>query len=259
MLYICVGMYTYIHDTYPIICYEMAGRVRRTNAEIDNAVMTQLEKLVTQSGFGNVLVTELMANARLEPPVFYRRYGSIDNLYDRLAQRYDFWINNTIDTSELSALGPKVFFAKTLKTLYRELCNNAVMQKLLLWEMSTNNETTRRTAQIRDLMNMNLVEYYDLLFKPAHINIRSIIALLISGVYYLILHKERAPFCKIDFDTPEGEAAFSEAVDALVEMLFDRIEVHNEKRACYERMLKDGISKKKACQYLGVDIREFDC
>ena len=252
-------MYTYIHDTYPIICYEMAGRVRRTNAEIDNAVMTQLEKLVTQSGFGNVLVTELMANARLEPPVFYRRYGSIDNLYDRLAQRYDFWINNTIDTSELSALGPKVFFAKTLKTLYRELCNNAVMQKLLLWEMSTNNETTRRTAQIRDLMNMNLVEYYDLLFKPAHINIRSIIALLISGVYYLILHKERAPFCKIDFDTPEGEAAFSEAVDALVEMLFDRIEVHNEKRACYERMLKDGISKKKACQYLGVDIREFDC
>ena len=128
-------MYTYIHDTYPIICYEMAGRVRRTNAEIDNTVMTELEKLVTQRGFGNVLVTELMANARLEPPVFYRRYGSIDNLYDRLAQRYDFWINNTIDTSELSALGPKVFFAKTLKTLYRELCNNAVMQKLLLWEI----------------------------------------------------------------------------------------------------------------------------
>ncbi len=85
----------------------MAGRVRRTNAEIDNTVMTELEKLVIKRGFGNVLVTELMANARLAPPVFYRRYGSIDNLYDKLAQRYDFWINNTIDTSELSALGPK--------------------------------------------------------------------------------------------------------------------------------------------------------
>lgn len=252
-------MFTDIHDDYPIRCYKMEKRVRRTNAEIDNAVMTELEKLVTQRGFGNVLVTELMSNARLEPPVFYRRYGSIDNLYDQLAQRYDFWINNTIDTSELNTLGPKVFFAETLKTLYRELCNNAVMQKLLLWEMSADNETTRRTARIRDLMNMNLVEYYDLLFKSAHINIRSIIALLISGVYYLILHRERAPFCKIDFDTPEGEAAFSEAVDTLVEMLFDRIEAHNEKRACYERMLKDGISQKKACQYLGVDIHEFDC
>lgn len=48
----------------------MAGRVRRTNAEIDNAVMTELEKLVIQNGFDNVLVTELMDNARLEPPSF---------------------------------------------------------------------------------------------------------------------------------------------------------------------------------------------
>ena len=95
----------------------MAGRVRRTNAEIDNAVMTELEKLVIRNGFDKVLVTELMANASLEPPVFYRRYGSIDNLYDKLAQRYDFWINDTIKMSELSDLGPKSFFAKTLKTL----------------------------------------------------------------------------------------------------------------------------------------------
>lgn len=90
----------------------MAGRVRRTNAEIDNAVMTELEKLVIRNGFDKVLVTELMANASLEPPVFYRRYGSIDNLYDKLAQRYDFWINDTIKMSELSDLGPKSFLRK---------------------------------------------------------------------------------------------------------------------------------------------------
>ena len=236
----------------------MAGRVRRTNAEIDNAVMTELEKLVIRNGFEKVLVTELMANAQLEPPVFYRRYGSIDSLYDKLAKRYDFWINDTIKMSELSDLGPKLFFAKTLKTLYKELNNNVVMQKLLLWEMSADNDTTRRTAQIRDLMNLNLVEYYDVLFKSARINIRGVIALLISGVYYLILHKERAPFCKIDLNTPEGKAAFSEAVDILVGMLFDRIDGHNQKRESYERMIKDGISKKKACQYLGVGLNEFD-
>lgn len=44
----------------------MAERVRRTNAEIDNAVMTELEKLVIRNGFEKVLVTELMANAKLE-------------------------------------------------------------------------------------------------------------------------------------------------------------------------------------------------
>lgn len=236
---------------------EKGRRTRRTSAEIDNAVMTELEKLVQQNGFDNVSVTALMAMANLETNVFYRRYGSMDNLYDRLAKRYDFWINDTIKISELNVLGPKLFFAKTLKTLYKELYKNTVMQKLLIWEMTTDNSTTRRTAQMRDTMNLNLVEYYDLMFKPLNINIRSIIAILISGIYYLILHKERAPFCSIDFDTVVGEKAFSEAVDTLVDLLFNQLEAYNEKRNSLNRMLKDGISKEKACQYLGISIEEF--
>lgn len=53
-----------------------------------------------------------MKAADLEANVFYRRYGSMDNLYDRLAKQYDFWINNTIDISTLNTLGPKKFLQK---------------------------------------------------------------------------------------------------------------------------------------------------
>lgn len=231
-------------------------KVRRTNAEIDHAVMTELIKLVEQNGFNNVSVTTLMARANIESNVFYRRYASIDNLYDTLAKRYDFWINDTIKIAELNDLGPRKFFAKTLKTLYKEFQQNAVMQKLLLWEMSSDNSTTRRTALMRDTMNLSMVEYYDQIFKSAKINIRSIIAILISGIYYLILHKDRAPFCSINFNTPEGEKAFSEAVDTLVELLFDQIDAVNQKKECLERMLKDGISKEKAYHYLGIETSE---
>lgn len=233
-------------------------KIRRTNAEIDSVVMTELIKLVQQNGFDNVNVTTLMANANIESNVFYRRYTNIDSLYDKLAKSYDFWINDTIKISELNDLGPKLFFAKTLKTLYKEFLDNAVMQKLLIWEIATDNSTTRRTALMRDTMNLNMVEYYDLLFKPAKVNIRCIIAILISGIYYLILHKDRAPFCSINFNTSEGEKAFSEAIDDLVEVLFNQIETYSYKRESLDRMLKDGISKEKACQYLGVDITEFE-
>ena len=64
----------------------------------------------------------------------------MENLYDRLAKQYDFWINDTIDVSSLNILGPKKFFAETFKTLYRNLSDNTVMQKLLLYEMSVINE-----------------------------------------------------------------------------------------------------------------------
>ena len=177
-----------------------------------------------------------MANAKLEPPSFYRRYGSIDSLYDKLAKRYDFWINDTIKMSKLSDLGPKLFFAKTLKTLYKELSNNVVMQKLLLWEMSADNDTTRKNGSDKRLDELEFGRVLRCAVQSLPVSISvALLPSLISGVYYLILHKERAPFCKIDFNTPEGEAAFSEAVDILVGMLFDRIEGHNQKRESYER------------------------
>lgn len=236
---------------------EKKPQKRRTNAQLDIDVMREIEQLVRRHGFGNVNVTALISNANMEPKVFYRRYESIGNLYDRLARRYDFWMNDMIAISDLNVLGPKLFFAKTLKTLYGELSSNTIMQKLLLWEMAEDNATTRRTAQMRDTMNLNLIKYYELMFKPAGIDVKPIIAILVSGIYYLILHRERAGFCSIDFNTPEGERAFCEAVDALTDLLFDRLDQYNYKKECAIRMLDDGMARRKVCDYLAISDAEL--
>lgn len=230
---------------------------RRTSTQLDIDIMREIEALVKLHGFGNVTFNTLLTNANMEAKVFYRRYESLANLYDRLAKQYDFWMNDMITISELNALGPKVFFAKTQKTLYRELSDNTIMQKLLLWEMAEDNPTTRRTAQMRDTMNLNLVKYYELLFKPVGIDIKPIIAILISSIYYLILHRERAEFCTIDFNAPEGEKAFGKAVDALTDMIFDKLEQHNYKKECALRMQADGVSRRKICNYLDITDAEL--
>lgn len=62
---------------------EKKARNRRTNEQIDKEVISELEKLVAEYGFGNVNLSALMKAANIEANVFYRRYGSMDNLYDR--------------------------------------------------------------------------------------------------------------------------------------------------------------------------------
>ena len=86
---------------------EKKTRNRRTNEQLDRDVMSELEKLVAEQGFGNVNLSTLTKAAGMEANVFYRRYGSMDNLYDKLAKQYDFWMNNAIDISNLNVLGPK--------------------------------------------------------------------------------------------------------------------------------------------------------
>ena len=224
-------------------------RIRRTNEQLDKEVISEFEKLVGEFGFGNVNLSALMKAADLEANVFYRRYGSMDNLYDRLAKQYDFWINNTIDISTLNTLGPKKFFAETFKTLFRNLSENSVMQKLLLYEMTTINSTTKRSAETRDVMNLNLITFYENLFAPAKINIKSIASILIGGIYYLILHKECAKICTIDYKTKEGENAFSEGIDFLTDIIFDRLEMYDRDKKAIRQMISDGISESKICKY----------
>lgn len=236
---------------------EKKTRTRRTNEQLDKDVISELEKLVAEQGFGNVNLSALMKAASLEANVFYRRYGSMDNLYDRLAKQYDFWINNAIDVSSLNTLGPKKFFAETFKTLYRDLSGNAVMQKLLLYEMSVVNDTTKRTAETRDIMNMSLIAFYENLFKPAKINIKSIAASLIGGIYYLILHKECAKMCTIDFNTLEGEKVLFEGIDFLTDAIFDKLEAYERNKKAVQEMLSDGISEFKICKYMGINKNDL--
>ena len=70
-------------------------RIRRTNEQLDKEVISEFEKLVGELGFGNVNLSALMKAADLEANVFYRRYGSMDNLFDRLAIFFVFWFNTT--------------------------------------------------------------------------------------------------------------------------------------------------------------------
>ncbi len=78
------------------------------------------------------------------------------------------------------------------------------MQKLLIWEVSDSNYITERTAENRERHSQNLVEYFEKTDSDPNINIRVVSALLISGIYYLALHKNISTFCGIDFRSKEG-------------------------------------------------------
>ena len=131
------------------------------------------------------------------------------------------------------------------------------MQKLLIYEMTVVNDTTKRAATTRDVMNLNLIAFYEHLFEPAKINIKSISAILAGGIYYLILHKDCAKICAIDFGTPEGEKAFSEGVDFLTDAIFDKLEAYNKNKEAVRLMLSDGVSETKICKYLGITKNEL--
>lgn len=230
---------------------------RRTKVQLEKDIMDALEQLIIERGFMNIPMLTLVKAAGIDPNVFYRHYGTIENLLDKFTSQYDFWLNDIVNISNLPKLGNKKFYTETLKGLYNELAKSPVMQKLLAWELAEDNPTTRRTAGIREKLNLNLIAYYEELFQSAGIDIKSITALLTGGIYYLALYQNRSKLCTIDFSTEEGQKRLANAIELLVNMLFDKLEQKQKQQQIIQKMQNDGILQAKILEYLDITPYQY--
>lgn len=121
-----------------------------------------------------------------------------------------------------------------------------------MWELEEDNEITRETADMREKLNLNLMAYYGERFAPSGIDINAVSALLIAGIFYLILHRGRSSFCSVDDSHDEGKKRIIHAMDTFTELLFDKLNEKERQREMIQRMVKDGIPKSKIADYLNI-------
>lgn len=233
-------------------------RERRTNAQLEEDMMSAIERIICKKGFSNIPLAEFVNEARIDPNVFYRRYATVDDIYRTLAKKHDFWINNNLKIAELQKLGDKEFLTSELKKLHETLRKNPLKQKFLLWELSEVNETTKHSTQIRDTMNSNLILYYQRLFEEAKLDAAPIIALLLAGVYFLTLQRGIATFCLIDFSSENGSKRLNDAIDLIVELFFLKIEQQKKQEILAKEMSKDEVPHKSICKYLDITEQELN-
>lgn len=94
------------------------------------------------------------------------------------------------------------------------------MQELLKWELSTNNEVSQRTAKLREFHTLPLVRYFEKLIKNPSKDIGAAPALMVGGIYYLILHNDLSEFGGIDINEEDGEKRILSFIDYVTETLF---------------------------------------
>ena len=215
---------------------------RRTKAAIEREVLNAASSLIEEVGFANVTLTGIAKRAQIEPPVFYNRYANLEELFDQYVHKYDYWLGNIAEMLP-SDLSDEDAFKWIFKNLIIALYKNKGMQQLLIWELSDDNPTTRRTSQLRELVNEPLIRLLEQRFEGSGIDMNVISALMISGIYYLVLHRNISKFCDIDFSTKNGKIRFEEGIDKLVSILFSQLDKQKEMNEIANRFRAEGISE----------------
>ena len=216
-------------------------RPRRSKANLIECINNAAEDQIKKDGFSNVLVTDIIKRAKIEPAVFYNRFENLESFMSEFVKRYDYWFSDILKDVNSQATNSDNLTA-ILQHLFKELNNDSIMLELLRWEVANNNSITTRTAMLREGHILPLVTEFEARFKEKDIDIAALTALIIGGLYYLSLHKDRSPFSGIDINNENGSKRILNAIKYFVDKIYEEDKLYKEKISIANKLKEAGIS-----------------
>ena len=230
---------------------------QRTKKDIDESINNAAIQLIEEKGFQNIAVTAIMQRAKIEPVVFYNRYDDLDNFMDEFVKKYDYWFSDIIKNIEIQE-NPREQYITIMHSLLDSLKENKVMQQLLRWELSTHNNTTKRTARLREFHTLPLVERYKKIFEDSSVEIDALSALIIGGIYYLVLHGDLSEFGGIDINSEEGTQRLRNAIEYLSSIFYSYLNYGSETMTIAKRMKGKGVEYSNIAEYTGLTLKQIE-
>lgn len=231
----------------------MNKRKNRTKKEIEQCIMNAAVNLIEDKGFLKLAVTSICKEAHIEPITFYKRYKDLAEFMDEFVKRYDYWFSDIVKTYSIDK-DKKEKYLVLMHSLFKSLKENKCMQQLLRWELSERNGTTTRTANLREIHTLPLVNEYRELFSKTSVDIAAISSLIVGGIYYIILHNRLGHFCDIDINTEEGEERICNAIEYLSNKLFSETSISHELINIIWKMKQNNISLEIIANCTGVPV-----
>jgi hypothetical protein len=101
--------------------------------------------------------------------------------------------------------------------------SNEEMQKIILWQISERTQIMKEVCEERELLSKFFFALSDKELMGKDIDLRAVSALLVAGIYYLILHAKSTDtlFCEIDLNTPEGMNRIKKAISLILENTYN--------------------------------------
>lgn len=194
-------------------------RPRRSKADIEEAINKAAVAQIKKKGFSLALVTDIVKRAKIEPIVFYNRYKNLDEFYDEFVKNYDYWLSDLVRDS-MEEIGSEEGYSNILEKLLTNLMQEEIKTELLRWEIAEGNHITERTSRLRELHAIELINSYSELYHRENFDIPAITAILVAGIYYLVLHKDRSTFAGIDINTIPGKRRMLRAIRNISSLMF---------------------------------------
>jgi len=199
------------------------GKGRRRNtitAKLDliDAVGAVLEK----HGHTKLGINIVSQEAGVDKNVIYRNFTDFDTLLEEYVEKQDYWLRAIKELGKIKIENHRELMKQLLFEQFKTIYSNKELQQLLIWELGDNNNITTSLAIKREVLSKGVIKQYQPLLDDLGIDFRYIAAIMIAGIYYLILHKDKSTFCETDLNKKKDKDKFLKTIEWLIDLIFDK-------------------------------------
>lgn len=191
---------------------------RRTAKEIENDIFKVVSNIVLRDGLSAVSIKQVAKESRTDVSVLTRRFTDDNGLIKAYTSKFDYFINDVLCSIDMSSCSVIEYFHRMATNLVTNLYQNKEMQEVMLWELRVNNKLTRKSARSREntlqeiMPNISSKIRLDMGVDP-----RALLAVLVGGLYYLILRSNRSTFCGIEWNSKKGRELLINSLTDIIE------------------------------------------
>lgn len=197
----------------------------RNKERTKNRILEAVGKIIRSEGYKGLIVNRIGKASRLDNKLIYLYFGNVDRLVEMYVKSKDYWNNipqELIDRVNSNPILEKESVISIMEHQMDFIYNSEELQKILLWEISEESELMREIADEREAFGETLFKKAKSIFRNTDVNFRATEALLIGGIYYLVLHARAngSSFCGLDINKDRDYKAVKQTFGRLVEWTY---------------------------------------
>ena len=185
-------------------------------------------------GFSGLKISRIARYAEVDRKYVYRYFkGGLNALIEAYVTEHDYWmafkdVLNEV-AKENGGKNVRGLIVAILQNQFRYFYTEKDMQRLILLEITEQNQMMRSIHNAREAQGQKFLELADPYFEGTSVDIRAIAALLVSGIYYTVLHARfnGGMISDIDINTESGRDNILKALEQIVGWAFE--EAQDEK------------------------------
>lgn len=206
---------------------KIVGGAVRNKEKSKEKFLAAVGSILKTKGFAALKVNDIAAVAGLDKKLIYNYFGGTDQLIDEYIKSQDFWSNVKNEEANVAITdGGQALSKKMLLSQFDYVFKNKELQKILLWGLIEDRSALKKLAADReesgDLLFNNISDPH---FGAHSDRYRAIMALLISGIYYLDIYASTNDntFCGLDIKSTAGRTAVQEALSFIIDKTYDNV------------------------------------